>query len=149
MGRSKVGSLLRACSSVAYFPVKNPVCPCSLEENDKIKSEINPRKINEPKTPYHGPMEEEPGCGEIALQIATWHNAYVVHMLCARFQSDSKLFGQRVFLLAGEPGMSPLRLEAEVNTALNSAHRQVSHSFHFIHYSVGCGASCDSSDILA
>ena len=36
---------------------------CSLEENDKIKSEINPRKINEPKTPYHGPMEEEPGCG--------------------------------------------------------------------------------------
>lgn len=36
---------------------------CSLEENDKIKSDINPRKINEPKTPYHGPMEEEPGCG--------------------------------------------------------------------------------------
>lgn len=54
----------------------------NLEENDKIKSEINPRKINEPKTPYHGPMEEEPGCGE--------------------------------------PGMSPLRLEEEVNTALNS-----------------------------
>lgn len=58
----------------------------NLEENDKIKSEINPRKINEPKTPYHGPMEEEPGCGE--------------------------------------PGMSPLRLEAEVNTALNLAYRQ-------------------------
>lgn len=54
----------------------------NLEENVKIKAEINPRKINEPKTPYHGPMEEEPGCGE--------------------------------------PGMSPLRLEEEVNTALNS-----------------------------
>lgn len=54
----------------------------NLEENDKIKSEINPRKINEPKTPYHGPVEEEPGCGE--------------------------------------PGMSPLRLEEEVTTALDS-----------------------------
>jgi len=54
----------------------------NLEENDKIKQEINPRKINEPKTPYHGPMEEEPGCGE--------------------------------------PGMSPLRLEEEVTTALHS-----------------------------
>lgn len=41
---------------------------CSLEENDKIKQEINPRKINEPKTPYHGPMEEEPGCGKYAFQ---------------------------------------------------------------------------------
>lgn len=58
----------------------------NLEENDKIKSEINPRKIKEPKTPYHGPMEEEPGCGEL--------------------------------------GMSPLILEAEVNTALNLAYRQ-------------------------
>lgn len=77
MGRSKVGPFLRACSSVACFPVKNPFCPCSLEENDKIKSEINPRKINEPKTPYHGPMEEEPGCGEIAL-----HNRYLAQCLC-------------------------------------------------------------------
>lgn len=43
--------------------IRNSDAMCSLEENDKIKSDINPRKINEPKTPYHGPMEEEPGCG--------------------------------------------------------------------------------------
>ena len=72
-----------------------------------------------------------------------------VHMFCARYQSDTKLFGRQVFLLAGEPDMSPLRLEAEVNTALNSAYRQVSRSFHLTPDSVGCGASCDSSDILA
>ena len=38
-------------------------------------------------------------------------------------------------LLAGEPGMSPLRLEEEVNTALSSGqtYRQVSHSLCFVH----------------
>jgi len=132
------------------FLVKNPFCPCSLEENDKIKSEINPRKINEPKTPYHGPMEEEPGCGEIAS-----HNHYfgTVPLLYTCSVPDTNVtvtcLQNVVFVLAGEPGMSPLRLEAEVNTALNSAYRQVSHSFHCIPDSVGRGASCDSSDILA
>ena len=70
-------------------------------------------------------------------------------MLCATYQRASKLCEQLLLLLAGEPGMSPLRLEAEVNSALNSAYKQVSHSFHFTPYRVGCGASCDSSDILA
>ncbi|DBA88236.1 TPA: hypothetical protein ACH3X1_016592 [Trebouxia sp. C0004] len=44
-------------------------------------------------------------------------------MLCPRYQSGHVLFGQHV-VLAGEPGMSPLKLEAEVNTALNLAYRQ-------------------------
>ena len=126
MGRSKVGPLLRACSSVACFPVKNRCCPCSLEENDKIKSEINPRKINEPKTPYHGPMEEEPGCGEIGLHTYWFRTAPLVY---TRSLPNTDLGICRlcnISCFAGEPGMSPLTLEAEVNTALNSAYRQVS-----------------------
>ncbi|KAK9809187.1 hypothetical protein WJX72_011015 [[Myrmecia] bisecta] len=31
----------------------------NLEENDKIKAELKPTKINEPKTPYHGPSLSE------------------------------------------------------------------------------------------
>lgn len=88
MGRSKVRPLLWACSSVACLPVKNQFCSCSLEENDKIKSEINPRKINEPKTPYHGPMEEEPGCGEIGLHNYRFSTAPLVY---ARSVPDTNL----------------------------------------------------------
>ena len=29
----------------------------NLEENDKIKAELKPVKISEPKTPYHGPLD--------------------------------------------------------------------------------------------
>lgn len=29
----------------------------NLEDNDKIKAELKPVKINEPKTPYHGPLD--------------------------------------------------------------------------------------------
>uniref|UniRef100_A0A7S0UUU9 Protein phosphatase inhibitor 2 n=1 Tax=Polytomella parva TaxID=51329 RepID=A0A7S0UUU9_9CHLO len=29
----------------------------NLEENERIKSELNPVKILEPKTPYHGPLD--------------------------------------------------------------------------------------------
>ena len=33
-------------------------CPvANLEENDKIKAELKPVKISEPKTPYHGPLD--------------------------------------------------------------------------------------------
>ena len=67
MGRSEVGPSEPfspyGCESVSCETLPS----CSLEENDKIKSEINPRKINEPKTPFHGPMEEEPGCGELGV----------------------------------------------------------------------------------
>ena len=31
----------------------------NLEENEKIKAELAPTKINEPKTPYLSPMETE------------------------------------------------------------------------------------------
>ena len=30
----------------------------NLEENDRIKAELDPAKINEPKTPYRGPLAE-------------------------------------------------------------------------------------------
>lgn len=56
---------MHPCIVLVSPPVVKVNCVCSLEENDKIKSEINPRKINEPKTPYHGPVEEEPGCGKL------------------------------------------------------------------------------------
>jgi hypothetical protein len=38
----------------------------NLEDNEKIKSELNPARINEPKTPYRGPMdmEEELAAGQ-------------------------------------------------------------------------------------
>lgn len=31
----------------------------NLEENEKLKAELNPRKIDEPKTPYVGPYDEQ------------------------------------------------------------------------------------------
>lgn len=107
---------------------------CSLEENDKIKQEINPRKINEPKTPYHGPMEEEPGCGvySSALSCLDLLSNMVTKAQHALRQYDASLHGAvAVISLAhadsGEPGMSPLRLEEEVTTALHSGltYRQV------------------------
>ncbi len=92
-------------------------------------------------------MEEEPGCGEIASHS---HYFGTVPLLYTCSVPDTNVTVSCLGnVFAGEPGMSPLRLEAEVNTALNLAYRQVSHSFHFTPYSLGCGASCDSSDILA
>lgn len=31
----------------------------NLEENERIKQELNPRKIDEPKTPYLSPLQTE------------------------------------------------------------------------------------------
>ena len=31
----------------------------NLEENEKVKAELAPTKINEPKTPFHAPFSEE------------------------------------------------------------------------------------------
>lgn len=31
----------------------------NLEVNEKIKSDLNPVRINEPKTPYRGPMDAD------------------------------------------------------------------------------------------
>ncbi|KAK9789032.1 hypothetical protein WJX73_010129 [Symbiochloris irregularis] len=31
----------------------------NLEENDKLKEELHPRKCDEPKTPYHGPLDTD------------------------------------------------------------------------------------------
>ena len=31
----------------------------NLEENEAIKADINPTKIDEPKTPYHRPLSDE------------------------------------------------------------------------------------------
>ncbi|KAK9825383.1 hypothetical protein WJX81_007163 [Elliptochloris bilobata] len=49
----------------------------NLEENDKIKAELKPVKINEPKTPYHGPLdmdglpdEEETDMAPLTLEEA-------------------------------------------------------------------------------
>lgn len=46
----------------------------NLEENDRIKDELRPRKCDEPKTPYHGPLDtdeelslEEAGMSPLAL----------------------------------------------------------------------------------
>lgn len=33
----------------------------NLETNEKIKAELNPTKIDEPKTPYHAPQEPDVG----------------------------------------------------------------------------------------
>lgn len=34
-------------------------CAANLEENEKIKAELAPTKINEPKTPFHAPYSED------------------------------------------------------------------------------------------
>ena len=31
----------------------------NLAENERIKAELNPTKINEPKTPYHSPLDTD------------------------------------------------------------------------------------------
>jgi hypothetical protein len=38
--------------------------PVNLEENERIKAELMPTKINEPKTPYHAPLGEDPEADE-------------------------------------------------------------------------------------
>jgi hypothetical protein len=35
------------------------VFAANLEVNEKIKSDLNPVRINEPKTPYRGPMDAD------------------------------------------------------------------------------------------
>lgn len=42
-----------------------------MEENEKIKAELMPTKINEPKTPYHAPLdvEDEPDEGVTHARI--------------------------------------------------------------------------------
>ncbi|BDA44181.1 hypothetical protein COCOBI_05-3650 [Coccomyxa sp. Obi] len=42
----------------------------NLEENEKIKAELMPTKINEPKTPYHAPLGEEDELDEGAADMA-------------------------------------------------------------------------------
>lgn len=42
-------------------------CAANLEENEKIKSDLMPTKINEPKTPYHAPLGEDDDLDEGAI----------------------------------------------------------------------------------
>ncbi|KAK9915909.1 hypothetical protein WJX75_005872 [Coccomyxa subellipsoidea] len=42
----------------------------NLEENEKIKSDLMPTKINEPKTPYHAPLGEDDDLDEDAADMA-------------------------------------------------------------------------------
>ncbi|EIE25937.1 hypothetical protein COCSUDRAFT_64907 [Coccomyxa subellipsoidea C-169] len=42
----------------------------NLEENEKIKAELMPTKINEPKTPYHAPLGESDDPDEGAADMA-------------------------------------------------------------------------------
>lgn len=41
-------------------PVKITWDENNLTENERIKAELNPAPIDEPKTPYHAPLTEEP-----------------------------------------------------------------------------------------
>ena len=42
-------------------------CAANLEENEKIKADLMPTKINEPKTPYHAPLGEDDDLEEGAI----------------------------------------------------------------------------------
>ena len=42
----------------------------NLAENERIKAELNPTKIDEPKTPYHPPLEPDAGA------VSTWSGSH-------------------------------------------------------------------------
>lgn len=71
-------SNLRLCGTVASLGrVTQPPgfsAAANLEENDRIKDELRPRKCDEPKTPYHGPLDtdEELSLGELKLVVSLW-----------------------------------------------------------------------------
>ena len=55
-----------------------------MEENEKIKLELNPRRIDEPKTPYLSPMEtdeENDALGERHCRLAAGQRCWRLEAL--------------------------------------------------------------------
>jgi len=52
-----------SCTGAQHLSKPLPFSGCrdeeNLEENEKIKQELNPRKIDEPKTPYLSPLDTD------------------------------------------------------------------------------------------
>jgi hypothetical protein len=54
----------------------------NLAMNDKIKQELCPTKIDEPKTPYHAPLD--PDVGKIIFKMCRSLRAYPQSVLSAK-----------------------------------------------------------------
>lgn len=77
-----------------FFVIKHCIVfAANLEVNEKIKSELNPVRINEPKTPYRGPMDadEEDGLGKYLL---SW---MIDHLLVPAFKHRSSTIQRTVW----------------------------------------------------
>ena len=90
----------------------------NLEENEKIKAELMPRKINEPKTPYHAPLGEDPEADEGAPSM---HGTQPCMHYC-RGTVNSQLAG----VPTEGADMAPLTLEdvVDVHRASNGSVRR-------------------------
>ena len=50
----------------------------NLEENEKIKAELAPTKINEPKTPFHAPYSEDEDLDIAPDPEEGWHALHII-----------------------------------------------------------------------
>ena len=61
MATGSIRGILKKDSSVSASRGRAVWNEANLEENEQIKAELNTTKIDEPKTPYHAPVDEDIG----------------------------------------------------------------------------------------
>ena len=115
----------------------------NLEENERIKRELNPTKIDEPKTPYHrGVSEDEEEEGdEHSLEMSPLSLSDEVQKTVKKLSAFEKCLeshaGTRVMIGDGDPSSSAAMEEDSLDDASKEEKRKKFLEARKQHYKVG------------